>query len=155
MKILLPLALITAIVLIYAVWGRDWLKRQEWAQGFFSWVEPIELALYKKSETILAARTLSSLGVITTFLTQFKEIDLSPIIPFVPEKYQPFVNVAVNSVPMLLTLLGWMMEKLRNKVTKPLELVAVPEAKITPEVAVAIAAADEAKEQAVAVVKAS
>lgn len=44
------------LIIIYAMWGRAWLKRQPWSQGFFDWIEPIELVLFKKSETILFAR---------------------------------------------------------------------------------------------------
>jgi hypothetical protein len=153
MKILLPIAVIVAVVLVYALWGRDWLKSKSWAQGFFAAIEPLELILYKKSETLLAARTLSVLGAVLTFLTQLGDINLAPIMPFVPEKYQAFVNVTVNCLPLLISAIGWMIEKLRNRTTKPLELVAVPEVGLTPEVKVAIAQAEDANELAVAVVK--
>lgn len=141
------------VLLWYAIWGRAWFKRQPWAQGFFAAVEPVEIFLFKKSETILFARLLSGLGAVLTFLTQFGEIDLSPFMPFVPEKYQPFVNVAVNCLPLLITAIGWMVEKLRNATTKPLELVAVPDKVVAgnPRVAEAVAMADATKAEAVAV----
>jgi hypothetical protein len=140
MKILLPIAIIIAFLLVYILWVRDWLKKQSWAQGFFAFVEPIELLLYKKSETILFARSLTALGGVLTVLTQLGSIDITPIMPW-------------NLMPMLISGLGLIVEKLRNSTTKPLELVAVPDSGLTPEVKVAIAQADEAKEQAVAVVK--
>jgi hypothetical protein len=153
MKILLALAVITILLLLYALWGREWLKSKSWAQPFFAWIEPLEILLFKKSETILFARLLSGLGIVLTFLTQISTIDLTPIMPFVPDKYEPFVRVVFNLMPLVLSGLGAIVEWLRNRTTKPLELVAVPEAALSPEVKVAIAQADEAKEVAVAVVK--
>lgn len=153
MKTLIILAVITGLLLWYALQGRDWLKSKPWAQPFFAWVEPIEIALFKKSETILFARLLSGLGAVLTFLTQFGTIDLTPFMPFVPEKYQPFVNVAVNCMPLLITVVGWMVEKLRNATTKPIELVAVAQKDITPAAEEAIVAAELTKADAVAEVK--
>jgi len=157
MKILLGLAVVTSLLLVYALWGRSWLKSKPWAVGFFAWVEPVEIALFKKSETILAARTLSALGALLTFLTQIGDINLAAITPFVPEKYQAFVTFGVNCLPLLISAVGWMVEKLRAKVTKPLELVAVPDKVIAenPVIAQAVADAEVAKVEAVAEVKAA
>jgi hypothetical protein len=153
MKILLPIAAIVAVLLVYVLWGRDWLKKQSWAQGFFAFVEPIEIFLYKKSETILFGRLLTGLGAVLTLLTQVGSIDITPLMPFVPEKYHAFVQFVWNLLPLTISALGMIVEKLRNSTTKPLELVAVPEVGLTPEVKVAIAQADETKEWAVSVVK--
>lgn len=155
MKILIVLAVITGLLLLYALWGRDWLRSKPWAQGFFAWIEPIEIALFRKSETILFARLLSGLGVVLTFLTQISTIDLTPIMPFVPEKYALYVHVAFNSMPLVITGLGAIIERLRNRTTKPIELVAVAEKDITPEVAVALEVAESVKEKAVATVEAA
>lgn len=155
MKMLIILAVVTGLLLWYALQGREWLKSKPWAQGFFAWVEPIELALFKKSETILVARLLSFLGVVLTILTQISSIDLSPLMPFVPDEYALYAHVAFNSIPLLITGLGAVVEWLRNRTTKPIELVAVAERDITPEVADAIGAADSAKVEAVAVVEAA
>lgn len=152
MKILLILAVITSLLLLYALWGRDWLKRQPFAQGFFAWVEPIEIMLFKKSETILFARLLSGLGGVLTLLTQLGEINVAPLMPLMPDKYAGIVQVALGFMPMLITGLGLIVEWLRNRTTKPIELVAVAEADITPEVARVLEAADAVKEKAVAVV---
>lgn len=153
MKVLLPIAVIVAVMLVYALWGRDWLKSKSWAQGFFAAIEPLEIFLFKKSETILFARLKIVVGAVLTFLTQIGSIDLTPIMPFVPEKYQPYVNFAFNLIPLIISGMGFLDERLRNTTTKPLELVAVPEASLTPEVKIAIAQADETKEWAVSVVK--
>jgi hypothetical protein len=153
MKFLLPIAVIVAAALVYALWGREWLKTKTWAQPFFAWVEPIEILLFKKSETILFARLKVFGGVALTYLVQASQIDWTPILPFIPEKYHFFVNAAISSLPLLLSLLGVADEKQRYTATKPIELVAVPEVGLTPEVKVAIAQAEDAKELAVAVVK--
>lgn len=157
MKILIPLSLVTAVLLWYALQGRDWLKTRPWAAGFFAWVEPVEIALFRKSPTILFARLKMVTGLLMTYLAQVGSIDLSPWMPFVPEKYQPYVNAAVNSVPLVLFLVGAADEWLRNRTTKPIELVAVPDKAVeeNPAVATAVASADQAKVEAVAVVKAA
>lgn len=157
MKVLIPLSLVTLILLIYALWVRDWLKSKPWAQGFFAKVEPIEILLFKKSETILFSRVLQVLGVILTFLQQFNGIDLTPILPLFPEKYHGIVMLLTNSMPLIISLLGWMVEKLRNSTTKPLELVAVPDKVLeeNPTLANTIAAADATKAEAVEVAKAA
>jgi hypothetical protein len=155
MKVLLPIALIIAFLLVYILWGRDWLKKQSWAQGFFAFVEPIEITLFKKSETILFGRLLTGLGAVLTLLTQLGSIDITPLMPFVPEKYHAFVQFVWNLLPLTISGLGMIVEKLRNSTTKPIELVAVPEAKITADVAETIAVADMAKAEAVAAVKAA
>ena len=47
---LLVLALIVALAFLYALVLRPWLKKQPWAEGFFTAIEPFEIALFKKSE---------------------------------------------------------------------------------------------------------
>jgi len=156
MKILIVLAVITGIILWYALQGRDWLKSKPWAQGFFELVEPVEIFIYKKSETILVARSLQFLGAILTLLTWVGSIDITPIMPLVPEKYQPYVHAGMSFLPLVLNGLGAIVERLRNKTTKPIELVAVPDKVVaeTPKIAEAIATADAAKVEAVAEVEA-
>lgn len=155
MKTLLVLSVITAILLWYALQGRAWLKGKSWAQGFFAWIEPIEILLFKKSETILFARLKIIVGAVLTLLTQIGSIDLTPIMPFVPDKYQPYVNFGINLVPLLISFMGYMDEKLRKATTLPIELVAVAKKDITPAVADALVAADAAKVDAVVAVELS
>jgi hypothetical protein len=154
MKVLIVLAVVTGLLLVYALWGREWLKSKPWAEGFFAWVEPIEITLFKKSETILFARLLSGLGGVLTILTQLGSIDISPILPLVPDKYAGIVQTVYGFLPLLITGVGAIVEWLRNRTTKPIELVAVAEKDITPAVATAIAVAEVAKVDAVAEVKA-
>src|SRR6266576_5965272 len=78
----------------YAVKGRSWLKTKPWASGFFSAIEPWEIFLYKKSETILWARFKMLVGSLLTILTVLGEIDLTPVMPLVPEQYQFWLTAA-------------------------------------------------------------
>lgn len=153
MKILIPLSLIVAVLLLYALWGRDWLKTTHWGARFLSWVEPVELFLFKKSETILVGRMLQGLGGLLTLLTQLGSIDITPLMPLVPDKYEGIVRVVWNLLPLLISGLGAIVERLRNRTTKPIELVAVPDKVVAenPVVAATIAKADELKVEAVAV----
>jgi hypothetical protein len=151
---LILLGLVVLIVVWYAAYGREWLKAKPWAAGFFAAVEPLEIMLYKKSETILFARLKMVTGLLLTALTMLGGIDLTPIMPFVPDQYHGTVRAIINLLPMAITLVGMMDERLRNTTTKPLELVAIPEAQpMSPQVAIAVADAELAKETAVAVVK--
>lgn len=151
MTVLIILAVITALLLWYAIAGRTWLKTKPWAEGFFAFVEPVEILLFKKSETILFARSLTGLGAILTFLQNFNGVDLTPILPLVPEKYQFYLKTGVNSLPMIISLLGMIVEWLRNRTTKPLELVAVPDQVVaeSPKLTEAVAMADATKNEAV------
>lgn len=124
MNFLVTLLVLTAIVVIYITWLRPWLRAKSWAQGFFAAVEPIELALWKKSETILWARFLQVVGLVSTLAGVFGLIDWTLITPLVSEQYQPFMPL----IPMTLNLIGTVTEKLRRDTTKPLEVVAAPEA---------------------------
>lgn len=138
------------VITVYVVGFRKWLKQQPWALGFFAAIEPIEIALWKKSETILFARLKMLVGVLLTVLTQAGEIDLTPLMPFVPDEYQGLVKLAFNLLPLTLTVLGMMDEKLRKDTTKPVVIAALPDAVAAtmPEVV----AAEETKVEAVAAV---
>lgn len=144
--------LLIAFLLWYAIKGRQWLKSKSWAAPFFAWIEPIEIALYRKSEVILLARLKVVSGVLLTLLTQVGQIDLTPIMPLVPDKYAGYVRTAFNSLPLVLSFIGMIDEKLRNITTLPIEIVAVPDKLVTPKVAEAIAMADQTKTEAVAAV---
>lgn len=143
---------ITGLVLFYAVEGRPWLKSKPWAAGFFALVEPFERVLFNKSETILFARLKMFTGLLLTLLTSLGTIDLSPIMPLVPDKYAGVLRIAFNLLPLSLTLVGWADQTLRNGTTLPIEIVSMPDKDITPKVAEAIAIAAATKAEAVAVV---
>lgn len=153
MKVLVVLAIVTALLLWYALQGRAWLKAKPWTEAFFAVIEPAEIFLFKKSETILFARMLSGLGVVLTFLTQIGSIDITPLLPFVPSKYAVVVQGAYSCMPLIISFLGVIVEWLRNRTTKPIELIAIPDKIVAgnPEVARVVAEADDSKNVAVAV----
>lgn len=148
---------VLAIVLWYALAGRAWLKSKRWAHPFFARIEPIEIFLFRKSETILFARMKMLVGVTLTLLTSLGSIDLSPIMPFVPDKYAGMVHAVFNLLPMIITVMGMVDEKLRNGVTRPIEFVAIPDKVVeaNPKIAEAVAMADATKTEAVSVVAAA
>ncbi|WP_375764243.1 hypothetical protein ACE10X_13250 [Bradyrhizobium sp. Pha-3] len=150
---LLILALIIAIGFLYALVLRPWLKKQAWAQTFFAWIDPIELALYKKSETILFGRLVwVGSGIVWGYdsLAQFvPSLDLTPITTRLFDWLAVPPDMRSLSVTAFIGILGLLINKLRKTVTKPLELVAVPDAKLPPAVAQAVAQAEVAKEAAV------
>lgn len=156
--VLFALASVAAIV--YAMWGRAWLKKQPFAKPFFDFVEPIELFLFKNSETILFARLKIFTGVMLAVLTYMGAFDFSSVAfvrALIPEEHQKIFDGAVAAVPvivpLLISLVGAIDEWLRNRTTKPIELVAVNESTASAEVKEAIEAADAVKAEAVAVVK--
>lgn len=148
MKILVALLVVTALVATYVVWLRPRLRVQPWAQGFFARIEPIETALWRKSETILWARFKMAVGALLTMLTMFGQVDLSPLVPHLPDNYAALAMALITLSPLALTVVGWIDEQLRKDTTKPLEVVAAPEAvkAAIPE----IAAVDAINAQAVA-----
>jgi hypothetical protein len=139
---------LTVLVVIYVAWGRTWLKRQRWAVRFFAWIEPIEIAGWRKSETILWARFRQGLGLILTAMASLGQFDLSPVTMLLPPKLQWIVPL----LPLAISMSGALSEKLRRDTTKPLELVEVPDAAPL-HVVEAVQQAEVAKAVAVATVK--
>lgn len=150
---LLVLALIVALALIYALVLRPWLKKQAWAQRFFAWVDPIELALFKKSETILVGRLLWIGGLFVTLYdgtaTFVHSLDMTPLTTRIFDWLQIPPDMRSLSMSAFIGILGLMINRLRKTTTKPLALVAVPDASLLPAAAQAIAQAEVAKEAAV------
>lgn len=144
---------IVVLIALYAIWGRPWLKKQPWAQKFFAWADPLELALFKKSETILVGRLLWFGGLFVTFYdsiaTFAHSLDLTPITTRIFDWLQIPPDMRSLSMSAFIGILGLLINRLRKTTTKPLELVAVPAAAVTPQVAETMAAAEEAKQQAV------
>lgn len=154
MKTLIICSVIFILLLAYIMGGRTWLKRKPWTAGFFALIEPIEIFLYKKSETILFARLLTVLGALLSFLTFLGTIDISPLMPLIPDEWESAVKASYNLLPLTISILGFIVEWLRKKTTAPIELVALPEKVLEkPEVAEAVQAAEVAKVEAVAAVQ--
>lgn len=154
---LLVVALIVALLFIYALVLRPWLKVQPWAAGFFAYIDRIELALFKKSETVLVGRLLwVGSGIVTLYDTAgvfFSSLDLTPIQTRVFDALHVPADLRGTVLSAFVAALGFMMVYLRKQVTKPLELVAVADKDVTPKVAEAIAMADATAKEAVVVAK--
>lgn len=151
MKFIIALAILTALVALYVVWIRPWLRQKPWTQGFFAhpWVEWMEIKFWSKSETILWARYQQFLGLVLIATGYMGGIDYSIFAPVVPESVLPFLPM----IPLVLNFLGSIAEAQRRDTTKPLELVEIAsDAPI--EVKVAAEQAVSSTEQAVAAVKA-
>ena len=145
--ILLGFGLLVAFLLWYVLIGSAWLKAKPWgwSRAFFAFVEPIEIKLWRKSETLLWARFLMLTGMIPPLLEQLDALKplLEQIAPYLPANWQAYISIG-------LTVLGLIGEMQRRYTTKPLEIVALPEAVAAtmPEVV----AAEEAKVEAVSAV---
>lgn len=130
MTILIVLLAVTLLVLFWVLHGRAWLKARPWgwSQRLFAWIDPIEIALWRKSETILFARFKVLIGVVLTLLTNLGQLDLSPLVAVFPERHQGIARMFITFIPLTITMLGMVDEFLRRSTTKPLEVVAVPDA---------------------------
>lgn len=153
---LLVVALIVALLFIYALVLRPWLKHQPWAQSFFAKVDAVELALFKKSETVLMGRLLwIGSGIVTLYDTVgvfFSSLDLTPIQTRVFDALHVPQDLRSVALSGFVAGIGLVMVYLRKRTTKPIELVAVADKDVTPKVAEAIAMADATKTEAVNVV---
>ncbi|MBR0948322.1 MULTISPECIES: hypothetical protein [Bradyrhizobium] len=151
------LALFVALAFIYALILRPWLKKQAWAQGFFASVDTLESALFKKSETILVGRLLWVGGLFVTFydsLATFAHtLDLTPLTTRIFDWLQIPPDMRNLSATAAIGIIGLLINRLRKTTTKPLDVVALPQAQVTPAAAQAIARADVANQQAVKAVE--
>lgn len=146
-------AAIVLLALWYALRGRAWLKTKSWMQGFFELVEPIEIALFKKSETMLVSRLLWLGGLVVTFYDAIavfaQSMDLTPITSRLLANVPPDMRGIITSSAFALLglLIGW----LRKRTSKPLEVVAAPAD--LPATIIANAKVEQANAQAVAAVE--
>lgn len=151
MKIFLAiLALVTVLLALYVVIIRPRIRDKPWAQGFFKTIEPIEIKLWSKSESILWARFLQVLGVLLTFLAQIGQFDMTPFMPFIPDRYKWIPAL----LPLIVTAAGVINEALRKDVTTPLAVVAMP-SDAPPAAKAAVTKAEVATEKAVVAVEAA
>lgn len=152
MIVLTILVALTFVVALYAVWGRAWLKAKTWpwSKRLFEITEPLEIALWGKSETILWSRYLQVMGALSAFLTWLGALDVTPFIALAPERYQPWFA----ALPFAAVILaGIVSELLRRSTSLPLAIVAVPD-NAPPAVLAEVAKADAAKNEAVATIAA-
>lgn len=154
MRWVFALAVFTSLALLWSLWLRNWLKSRNWgwSNAFFDFFEPIEAVLWRNSETVFIARLKVLNGLLLTALTNLGAIDITPLMPLVPDDWEPMVRVAWNMLPIALSLIGWMDEHLRNHTTEPVVVTSLTEKeKEIPEVAAAVANLAEAKAQVIAV----
>lgn len=153
---LLIIAVAVGLLLWYALMGREWLKSRPWARGFFAWIEPIEITLYKKSETILVGRLLWLGGLVVTsydVLAMFAQsLDLTPLTTRIFDVLKIPPDMRSLAGTAFVAALGLIINRMRKRSTMPIELVAVADKDVTPKVAEAIAMADATKVEAVAAV---
>jgi hypothetical protein len=134
--------LVAALALVYILHGRQWLKQQAWAQPFFEWVEPIEIALWKKSESILFARIMMLVGTVPVIAQQLNMFNMPEVLALIPEKYRGWLM-------LIFLVCGLIVEFNRRTTTEPLAVTALPEKAVPPEVKEAV---EKAKEAEVAVI---
>lgn len=145
---------LVAIIVWYALIGRRWLKTTDIGQRLLVWVEPVEIALFKKSETLLMGRLLWVGGFLVTaydsLAVMATGMDLTPItsrlFSFVPEDLRG-ITVA-GTFGFVGLIISW----LRKRTGKPLEVIAAP---TTPETVEAEAKVDVANAEAVVVADAA
>lgn len=154
--ILIAAAVFVAVILWYALAGRAWLKAKPWAQGFFVAIEPFEIFVFQKSETILVSRLLelgslivASYDAIAVFVTSY---DMTPVTTRVFDALHIPPDVRGVTMAGFVFVMARIVARLRKRTTKPLEVVAVATADVTPQVARALAAAEVTKQTAVAAV---
>jgi len=134
MKAIVITAIIVGVIVWYALQGRAWLKTKAWAQPFFAWIEPIEIALYKKSETILMGRLLWVGGLFVTAYDSaaafLPNLDLTPITTRIFDALHVANDLRALATSAFIASIGLVITWLRSKVTKPLDEVAKPETKV-------------------------
>lgn len=133
---------VTIFLIFYAVFLRPRIRQTAWGKRFLNKIEPVERSLWWNSETILVARSTMALGGLLTFLTQLGTLDITPLLPLLKEQHRPILQAIWNLLPLVITVLGWIVERLRKDTTRPLEVVAMRtdapvEAQIAAEEAVA------------------
>lgn len=149
MKTFAAILIVAALIAVWVIWVRPWMRDKPWAAGFFAAIEPYEITLWKKSETLFWERSKHVLAVVLALLPQIGAFDPTPFIGFIPEDQRWWVILIPSACLALDGLVG---EMLRNRTTKPVEVVALPEDK-PPEVAAAVARAEAATDRAVVAVE--
>jgi hypothetical protein len=153
---LLALVFVLIFVLWYALAGRAWLKSKSWTAGFFTWIEPFEIAIFKKSESVLVGRLLWIGGLFVTgydsIAVFISSLDLTPLTTRILDGLHIPSDMRGLTVTAFVAMMGRLILWLRKRTTKPLEVVAVASKDVTPAVAQALVAAEVSKDEAVAAV---
>lgn len=147
MWFLIVSGIVVLLLMNYVLWLREWLKTRPWpwSQRYFEWIEPIEIALYKKSETILWARAQVLFGAVLQALEMLQLFNTPELLSFLPEQWARWVS-------LLFIASGVIQEILRRYTTKPLEVVELPTLGNTPAVVAAVENLEVAKADVMAAV---
>lgn len=144
------------IVLLYALAIRPWIRKTAWGQAFLAKIEPLEIVLFKKSETVLVGRMVWFGGLIVSaydVIAQFaRSLDLTPVTTRIFDALHIPPDLRGLTTSAAVMGLGLIIVKLRKDTTKPLALVEAP---ANSPASVAVAKADVANVQAVQAVKAT
>lgn len=152
MRWIFALAVFTAFALLWSLWFRDFAKNRGWFPSFFAFFEPIEAKLFKNSKTVFIARLKVINGLLLTAMTNLGAINIEPIMPLVPDEWEPVIRILWNMLPIVLSLMGWMDEHLRNHTTEPVIVTSLTEVeKQKPEVEAAVIQLEVAKAKVIAV----
>lgn len=142
---------IVGLLMLYALVVRPLIRKTTWGAAFLAKIETVELALFKKSETVLVGRLVWVGGLIVSgydALAQFaKQLDLTPLTTRIFDVLHIPPDLRGLTASAAVMWLGFMIVKLRKDTTKPLALVAAPENK-PPAATIAIAQAEQAIKQA-------
>jgi hypothetical protein len=148
--------ILVGALMLYALVIRPLIRKTTWGAAFLDKIEAAEIALYKKSETMLVGRLVWVGGLLVSAydaLAEFaKQLDLTPLTTRIFDALHIPPDLRGLTASAAVMGLGFMIVKLRKDTTKPLALVAAPAA-LPSSTKAAIAQADAAKEQAVAAVK--
>lgn len=91
MKTFATLLIVAALVAVYVVWVRPAIRDKPWAAGFFAAIEPFEIALWKKSETLFWERGKHVFAFVLAVLPQIGAFDPTPFLVAIPEKHRWWV----------------------------------------------------------------
>lgn len=158
MRWAVSIAVFFAVAAVYANWLRPYMRDaakldpSSRSAKFLDWIEPVERIAFWKSETIFMARVKMVTGFLLTAATQAGGIDITPLMPFIPDQYEGIITFVWNLMPLIVSAVGWFDQQQRFDTTKPVEIVAMrtdaPEA-----VKEAAAVADATNKETVEVIK--
>lgn len=143
-----------AVLFVLVAWytspiGREWLKTLPSMQWYYGspFAEKVETVLFRKSDMILMSRFKVLMAGSWQVVLQLGAVDPSPFLIFVPERF----HAVLLALPTIIVGLdGLFTEIQRRWTTKPLVVVAVPEATPIPSaLADAMKSAEVAKDKVV------
>lgn len=151
---LATMAFVLFMILNWVLWLRVWLKNQPWpwSQRYFDWFEPAEILLYKKSRTILWARTQFLIAMLPSLIGPLMAFNNPELIALLPDQWEKYALLFF----VVLTVVSSVVQEInRGNTDTALDVVALPtQLDHKPEVAEAVAKLDVAKAEIQDVLKA-